>query len=329
MVAIKSTTHTRRRCKHCRKPIPKPKRGRSSTKYCGTPCRRRHTYDKKAGKSSWRCEECGEPIVGRRKRFDKPECQEAAYYRAKNKATPPAVGWNALLRYRDLPMKSCEHCGKKFHPRPNEAGRYHSRECAFAAQHAAAVARGGWTKEDKLERKKRQEIRTLQRTVRDRARRQRQQVQELRLESVLWNATQERLTRKKLDSERELFCEICGVKFVLGERPSNTVTCGRDCSRRLARKITREHKRRRQAWKNGSVREREPYEDREIFVRDKWRCKLCGRKVDRSKVVPHPDAPTIDHVIPLSKLGFDAPANVQCAHFSCNCRKSDAIRTLW
>jgi 5-methylcytosine-specific restriction endonuclease McrA len=41
------------------------------------------------------------------------------------------------------------------------------------------------------------------------------------------------------------------------------------------------------------------------------------------KVVPHPKAPTIDHVIPRAHGGDDVRANVQLAHYKCNCTKSD------
>jgi hypothetical protein len=43
--------------------------------------------------------------------------------------------------------------------------------------------------------------------------------------------------------------------------------------------------------------------------------------------VPHPKAPTLDCIIPLSapdSPGF-VPANVQAAHFDCNWRKSANI----
>jgi len=43
----------------------------------------------------------------------------------------------------------------------------------------------------------------------------------------------------------------------------------------------------------------------------------------RNAVVPHPKAPTIDHVIPLSKGGTHEPANVQLAHYYCNSIKAD------
>jgi len=48
-----------------------------------------------------------------------------------------------------------------------------------------------------------------------------------------------------------------------------------------------------------------------------------AKKVMRGAVVPHPLAPTIDHVVPLAAGGLHEPANVQLAHFLCNARKSD------
>ncbi|WP_227979969.1 HNH endonuclease [Nocardia spumae] len=56
-------------------------------------------------------------------------------------------------------------------------------------------------------------------------------------------------------------------------------------------------------------------------MRDGYRCHICRRNTDRSKVVPHPKAPTIDHLIPLSLGGTHEPANVATACFLCNSRK--------
>jgi len=36
------------------------------------------------------------------------------------------------------------------------------------------------------------------------------------------------------------------------------------------------------------------------------------------QVVPHPKAPTVDHIVPVSEGGDDTRANVQLAHFVCN-----------
>lgn len=62
---------------------------------------------------------------------------------------------------------------------------------------------------------------------------------------------------------------------------------------------------------------------RQIFERDRWRCQLCGKAVNRRAVVPHPKAPVIDHIIPLGANGTHEPSNAQCAHFLCNSIKSD------
>jgi 5-methylcytosine-specific restriction endonuclease McrA len=68
-----------------------------------------------------------------------------------------------------------------------------------------------------------------------------------------------------------------------------------------------------------------PYRRLDIFERDGWRCQLCRRPVKRAATVPHPLAPTIDHVIPLALGGPDAPENVQCACFECNTHKSHGV----
>lgn len=62
-----------------------------------------------------------------------------------------------------------------------------------------------------------------------------------------------------------------------------------------------------------------------IFERDKWKCRLCGKKVKRDAVVPHPRAPVLDHVLPLARGGTHEPANVQLACFMCNAHKRDGL----
>lgn len=73
------------------------------------------------------------------------------------------------------------------------------------------------------------------------------------------------------------------------------------------RAVQKAHRRRAQAVEAGV----EPYRREDIFNRDGWRCHICSRHVARK------DA-SIDHLIPISKGGSDAPANVRIAHLSCN-----------
>lgn len=108
------------------------------------------------------------------------------------------------------------------------------------------------------------------------------------------------------------FCADCGTPFV--HNMPQTITCSDRCAARLA------NARRRAAERSAFV---ENVSRKKIYERDGWRCQLCRKPVDRAKVVPHPLAATLDHIIPLAKGGTHEPANVQCAHFLCNSLKGD------
>jgi 5-methylcytosine-specific restriction endonuclease McrA len=47
--------------------------------------------------------------------------------------------------------------------------------------------------------------------------------------------------------------------------------------------------------------------------------------VQRTERVPHPLAPTLDHIVPLARGGHHTRDNTQCAHFSCNTRKGARV----
>lgn len=60
-----------------------------------------------------------------------------------------------------------------------------------------------------------------------------------------------------------------------------------------------------------------------LLKRDGGKCQLCRKRVDATKVVPHPKAPTTDHIVPLSLGGRHERRNCQLAHFMCNTLKSN------
>jgi hypothetical protein len=111
-------------------------------------------------------------------------------------------------------------------------------------------------------------------------------------------------------------CSVCGRCFAT---PYTIKTCSAACTeiKRLDNK--RAGKQRRRAVKCGAFVA--PVSRRKIYERDGWRCRLCGKPVQRDAKVPHPKAPTIDHVIPLAVGGTHEPANCQTAHFLCNSLK--------
>ena len=61
----------------------------------------------------------------------------------------------------------------------------------------------------------------------------------------------------------------------------------------------------------------------ELYERDGGVCHLCGGIVDRDLRWPAGGSASIDHVLPLSLGGRDAPDNLKLAHLVCNLRKSD------
>ena len=56
----------------------------------------------------------------------------------------------------------------------------------------------------------------------------------------------------------------------------------------------------------------------EIFSRDKFTCRYCGRNSEDATL-------EVDHVVPRSKGGSDDPANLVTSCFDCNRGKSDSV----
>jgi len=66
-----------------------------------------------------------------------------------------------------------------------------------------------------------------------------------------------------------------------------------------------------------------PYTDAYIYERDGWICGICGLKIDKRLKSPNLLSKSIDHIIPVSKGGADAPINLQSAHLICNIGKNN------
>lgn len=119
----------------------------------------------------------------------------------------------------------------------------------------------------------------------------------------------------------KMVCVHCGV---LVEPPSQCCDSCRRTVIAVKRKAERKAGKRRRRARLKSV-EFERFDDEEIFERDQWRCQLCKRRVLPNRKVPHPRAPTLDHIVPIAHDGPHTRANVQCACFECNWRKADGV----
>lgn len=132
--------------------------------------------------------------------------------------------------------------------------------------------------------------------------------------------------------ERELWnCFQCGRKFKQWSGGNQSPYCSSVCKHNSPMmKAKRRKRRREEKSRSADV----PFQVRlYIYERDGWRCQLCGKKVDKSKMgTSHKKAPSIDHILPKSKGGSDDTSNLQCAHVSCNSKKSVKMggqRRLW
>lgn len=106
-------------------------------------------------------------------------------------------------------------------------------------------------------------------------------------------------------------CCWCGGEFTRWG-PTPCIACSDRCAKKI-----RKSRRRALVGPVGTV-------DRmAVFERDDWRCQLCLMPALPDWVVPHPDAPTIDHIVPLARGGTHTMDNVQTAHFLCNSIKGD------
>jgi hypothetical protein len=124
----------------------------------------------------------------------------------------------------------------------------------------------------------------------------------------------------------ELKHTLCsgGCGATTQRRKQGTWACER-CRTAARRTQKRMQKSKRRAARRGAVSER--FDPHYIYKRDGWTCHLCGKRVLKDKVVPHPKAPTIDHVVPLSMGGAHTKQNVRCAHFICNSLKGNGTIT--
>jgi 5-methylcytosine-specific restriction endonuclease McrA len=70
----------------------------------------------------------------------------------------------------------------------------------------------------------------------------------------------------------------------------------------------------------------ERFDPLEVLKRDGWRCHLCGCRTPQSRRGSYaPNAPELDHIVPLARGGAHSRANTACACRRCNLAKSDSI----
>lgn len=124
---------------------------------------------------------------------------------------------------------------------------------------------------------------------------------------------------------RQRTCSECGKAFdnPYGWGVSRTV-CSKRCANRRMRRQGQSHGKSHTARARSRGSLADPTIRRvDIFERDQWKCQLCGRTTPRRLLKDYRSlqAPTLDHIVPLSIGGSHTVENLQCACRSCNSRK--------
>lgn len=125
----------------------------------------------------------------------------------------------------------------------------------------------------------------------------------------------QRDTLLRASRQRHEVCVVCDEVFV---KRNTSITCSKECSRK--RWVSFGYTTHRKRAKYFGV-EYEPISRLKVCERDKWRCGICGKKVDKRLKWPHSMSATIDHIVPVYEGGGHIYVNVQCAHALCNIRK--------
>lgn len=114
-------------------------------------------------------------------------------------------------------------------------------------------------------------------------------------------------------------CKWCGKVFSL-PRLQTQVCCSQQCSKKYKnhqRQIQKDV-RTKIAKKNGV------YQDitlARLYKRDHGQCYICGKHLVLNNEYNRPDAPTIEHIIPISRGGTNTWDNVKLACRNCNVSK--------
>lgn len=228
---------------------------------------------------------------------------------------------------RGGPERTCEHCGETFHRRADSknAARFCSRQCGYAARSNISWSKAKASAVKQL---------NVSYTVAKKLCRQCGERFDTRISTQVL-CSDECSKADNRDRARQAYCadndnierkgprpcKECGVEFSPSFGVKLRDYCSDVCRKR---KIRRVHKGIRKARIRST--KIEPVNAIAVFDRDGWTCQICGVHTPRELRGTHdPNAPELDHIVPLAKGGYHTYANTQCACRYCNNRKSDSL----
>ena len=240
------------------------------------------------------CVQCGHSFTYERKRrprkFCSPKCRSEAGNR-RNGAKPIEVE-KARRKAMAKTQRECKSCGSCFIPRGSKDATC-GAECRAALRASKAQAVASRRQVDRLAAEARRKARLTERPAKP--------------------------TGKT--------CRGCGIPVSKGAQRCEPC-------REIANKVRKSSATTRANKAAAKVRRRlrvrqarvERFDPIAVLERDGWSCYICGIETPMFKRGTHePDAPEVDHVIPLAVGGEHSMANCRCACRSCNGLKADSV----
>lgn len=115
-------------------------------------------------------------------------------------------------------------------------------------------------------------------------------------------------------------CKECGILFTPKYGDKKRLFCSAKCGKKYT---DRDGKHNRSRARKHGVKY-EYTNSNKVFERDGWKCQICGKTTPRARRGSrYPNAPEIDHRVPISKGGDHLYSNIQCACRACNGKKSN------
>lgn len=256
------------------------------------------------------CPRCGSQVVGRN---DKIYCSKACKYASKKRTPKDYTKRLEHITY------TCQHCGEDYHPKRANRSQYCSKSCQGKARIAVINASKNPVPPKPVRYVVRRPmcercgarftaVSVASRLCSDECR---------RVESL--DKMRERSAANVNKKPRD--CAECGLSFTPSYGDKRSVYCSDRCFKRSSHRVARHA--RRALLKLVTVERVNPTN---VFDRDNWTCRQCGVSTPRDlRGTYEPNAPELDHVIPLSKGGEHSYANTQCLCRQCNGAKSNTL----
>ncbi len=219
--------------------------------------------------------------------------------------------WARMKGDRAIGRFLCRYCGQWYIPKTKARTTFCSRDCSFAWMHARKEFRRRL--DEGRPPKEPQSCKICGEPLMGQARR------------ACSKACRKEMGRRRAQETytpakpRPIECEVCGKTFKVKGGRKYCKPCRKIVDRLW--KATQKTKRRARI----AAVLIETFDNREVLERDGWRCQICGRKLRKAAKYPHPQAATVDHIIPLALGGEHSLRNVQCACRQCNGVKSATV----